>query len=268
MEWLSGKVNTNDHQFDFYSILLELLYEVHRNDSSEQARLFERVLEWYQVNQVKLEFPKNVVPTHVSATQSSECSEESKISKKPSPSVRPTNRKNIIGKINRMQLLDQKCTDEDGICSSVTTVKSTPSKAITTSEFVTLTDFSESRNVTEQHTPTEQHQKESFQPLIERSFHAQIPSQKKALQDSFFTKKGSPNLSDVINTITTPHKMAARKRAQSVPVHLFRNVSMDGKVNSPQAGTPRSAKAWSISVHETAALLLMPRNDGTTNENE
>ncbi|XP_069782528.1 uncharacterized protein [Narcine bancroftii] len=65
----SRNLSTDDHKFDFYSILLELLYEVHRNDSSEQTRLFEKVLEWYKVNEGKLEFVKNIAPQSTSVAQ-------------------------------------------------------------------------------------------------------------------------------------------------------------------------------------------------------
>ncbi|XP_067889024.1 uncharacterized protein [Heterodontus francisci] len=67
------EINVLDHKFDFYSILLELLYEVHRNDPYEQPKLLEKVLEWHRTNQDKLKLTRNEAPKGNSVAQLLEC---------------------------------------------------------------------------------------------------------------------------------------------------------------------------------------------------
>uniref|UniRef100_UPI00398F628F uncharacterized protein isoform X3 n=1 Tax=Pristiophorus japonicus TaxID=55135 RepID=UPI00398F628F len=229
----SRKVNVVDHKFDFYSILLELLYEVHRNDPYEQPKLFEKVLEWHHTNQVKLKLMGSA-----------------------------SDYNSTVGKDSRLQPCDHICTDENAVCPSVTMVKSTESKQIKKPEIpenaARPKTFPGSRTLTEQYNPTDGKPIESFRSFCERNLHLQGSSQRKCPQNPFFKRKATLNLHDVLhatNAISAKIELTTRKkRAQSVPPYQSRAVSNVTEKNRQQTSVPHSAKGGKI-YHDWRGLI-------------
>ncbi|XP_072353940.1 uncharacterized protein [Scyliorhinus torazame] len=250
----SREVNDLDHKLDFYSILLELLYEVDRSDPHEQPRLFRQVLEWHRTNHVKLKLMSGKALQGNVVAQLSECTnngqvyqERDEVDKKGTEN----HHKNSLGEVKSLQTSDRIWTDENVVYPSIATLKpKVPMlrKKPTIPENATRPKTSpEPRTLTKQYKPALQQRTERFATFIERSFSPQESSQEKCSQTS--EKKGVLNLREVLsaaNAISTQIELTKMKRAQSVSPYQSQGALRVPEKSPQQKALPHSTKGVKV----------------------
>ncbi|XP_043556756.1 uncharacterized protein LOC122555119 [Chiloscyllium plagiosum] len=254
------EVNILDHKFDFYSILLELLYEVHKNDPYEQPKLFEKVLEWYHLNQVKLKLTNSEVTQDDSVTQLSEVINIGQDTNEVDLKSGATDHTSAVGEVNRIQTSDHICPDENADCSVITAKKSMESyqkkTSIISASSTRPKTSPESRTLRKLYRPVARQPSESFRSFCERNLQLQEISQEKCPQNPIFERKGALNLRDVLsaaNAVSKQIELMKMKRAQSVSPYQSRAVSKVHEQSLRKAG-PYSAKGRNV-YHDWRGLV-------------